>query len=89
MLDRSCEDVYTFGKVDGIESRRMSKKEVERTIARLYAMRAMGRASVLFRALSGKLLEGIDYSANLLSASVCVGLHLTPLTARQAAFLEY
>ena len=89
MLDRICEDVYTFGKVDGIERRRMSKKEVERTIARLYEMRAMGRESVLFGVLSGKLSEGIDYSENILSAVVCVGLPLPPPSARQDALLEY
>jgi len=89
MLDRICEDVYTFGKVDGIERRRMSKKEVERIIARLYEMRAMGRESVLFGVLSGKLSEGIDYSENILSAVVCVGLPLPPPSARQDALLEY
>ena len=67
----------------------MSKKEVERTIARLYEMRAMGRESVLFGVLSGKLSEGIDYSENILSAVVCVGLPLPPPSARQDALLEY
>jgi DNA excision repair protein ERCC-2 len=90
MLDRIGNDVsYTFGKVSMKEGRRMSKKEVERTIARLYEMRAMGRESVLFGVLSGKLSEGIDYSENILNAVVCVGLPLPPPSARQDALLEY
>ena len=83
MLDRIREGIYTFGKVDKVEGRRMSKNEVERVIASLYEMRAMGRETVLFGVLRGKLSEGIDYSGNILNAVVCVGLPFPPPSARQ------
>ena len=89
MLDRIREGIYTFGKVDKVEGRRMSKNEVERVIANLYEMRAMGRETVLFGVLRGKLSEGIDYSDNILNAVVCVGLPFPPPSARQDALLEY
>ena len=49
----------------------------------------MGRDTVLFGVLSGKMSEGIDYSENILSTVVCVGLPLAPPSARQDALLEY
>ena len=70
------------------EEQRMSKRGVEGLISRLYQYRDMGGAA-LFGVLSGKLSEGIDYSDNVLSALVCVGLPLPPPSARQDALLEY
>jgi len=70
------------------EEQRMSKARVEGLISRLYEQKQMGGAA-LFGVLSGKLSEGIDYSDNVLSALVCVGLPLPPPSARQDALLEY
>ena len=70
------------------EEQRMSKRGVEGLISRLYQYKDMGGAA-LFGVLSGKLSEGIDYSDNVLSALVCVGLPLPPPSARQDALLEY
>ena len=70
------------------EEQRMSKRGVEGLISRLYQYKDMG-GSALFGVLSGKLSEGVDYSDNVLSALVCVGLPLPPPSARQDALLEY
>tara|TARA_Y100000746_G_scaffold190623_1_gene170478 strand:+ start:530 stop:2539 length:2010 start_codon:yes stop_codon:yes gene_type:complete len=70
------------------EEQRMSKRGVEGLISRLYQYKNMG-GSALFGVLSGKLSEGVDYSDNVLSALVCVGLPLPPPSARQDALLEY
>ena len=70
------------------EEQRMSKRGVEGLISRLYQYKNMG-GSALFGVLSGKLSEGVDYSENVLSALVCVGLPLPPPSARQDALLEY
>jgi DNA excision repair protein ERCC-2 len=70
------------------EEQRMSKRGVEGLISRLYQYKDMGGAA-LFGVLSGKLSEGVDYSDNVLSALVCVGLPLPPPSARQDALLEY
>lgn len=70
------------------EEQRMSKRGVEGLISRLYQYKDMG-GSALFGVLGGKLSEGVDYSDNVLSALVCVGLPLPPPSARQDALLEY
>ena len=70
------------------EEQRMSKKRVEELVSKLYEQRDMGGVA-LFGVLSGKLSEGVDYSDNVLSALVCVGLPLPPPSARQDALLEY
>ena len=70
------------------EEQRMSKSGVESLISKLYEHKQMGGAA-LFGVLSGKLSEGVDYSENVLSALVCVGLPLPPPSARQDALLEY
>ena len=70
------------------EEQRMSKRGVEGLISRLYQYKDIG-GSALFGVLSGKLSEGVDYSDNVLSALVCVGLPLPPPSARQDALLEY
>ena len=70
------------------EEQRMSKRGVEGLISKLYEQRDM-RGAALFGVLSGKLSEGVDYSDNVLSALVCVGLPLPPPSAKQDALLEY
>jgi len=70
------------------EEQRMSKTGVEGLISKLYEHKQMGGAA-LFGVLSGKLSEGVDYSENVLSALVCVGLPLPPPSARQDALIEY
>ncbi len=80
---------WVFGKHVEKEERGMSKRSVERIISGLYERRGMGRDTVLFGVLSGKMSEGIDYSENILSTVVCVGLPLAPPSARQDALLEY
>ncbi|MDG1541023.1 MAG: ATP-dependent DNA helicase [Candidatus Thalassarchaeaceae archaeon] len=70
------------------EEQRMSKSGVESLISKLYEHKQMG-GSALFGVLSGKLSEGVDYSENVLSALVCVGLPLPPPSAKQDALLEY
>jgi len=91
MMERVLNDAsdWTFGKIIESESRRMTKREIERMIASMYERRHMGRETVLFGVLSGKLSEGIDYTENILNAVVCVGLPLPPPSARQDALLEY
>ena len=70
------------------EEQRMSKRGVEGLISKLYEQTDM-RGVALFGVLSGKLSEGVDYSDNVLSALVCVGLPLPPPSAKQDALLEY
>ena len=70
------------------EEQRMSKSGVEGLISKLYEHKQMG-GSALFGVLSGKLSEGVDYSENILSALVCVGLPFPPPSAKQDALLEY
>ncbi len=70
------------------EEQRMSKSGVESLISKLYEHKQMGGAA-LFGVLSGKLSEGVDYSENVLSALVCVGLPLPPPSAKQDALMEY
>jgi len=70
------------------EEPRMSKSRVEGLISKLYEHRDM-RGAALFGVLSGKLSEGVDYSDNVLSSLVCIGLPLPPPSARQDALLEY
>ena len=70
------------------EEQRMTKSGVESLISKLYEQKQMGGAA-LFGVLSGKLSEGVDYSENVLSALVCVGLPLPPPSAKQDALLEY
>ena len=70
------------------EEQRMSKAGVERLISTLYEQRQMGGVA-LFGVLSGKLSEGVDYTDNILSALVCIGLPLPPPSAKQDALIEY
>ena len=66
----------------------MSKARVEELVSTLYEQRDMG-GTVLFGVLSGKLSEGVDYSGNILSSIVCVGLPLPPPSSRQEALVDY
>ena len=79
---------WNFSKTILKEERGMSTRGVKGLIDRLYERKDMG-GSMLFGVLSGKLSEGVDYSDNVLSALVCVGLPLPPPSARQDALLEY
>tara|TARA_B100000287_G_scaffold410583_1_gene439190 strand:+ start:878 stop:2878 length:2001 start_codon:yes stop_codon:yes gene_type:complete len=79
---------WNYSKTILKEERGMSKREVKGLIDRLYEQKDMG-GSMLFGVLSGKFSEGVDYSDNVLSALVCVGLPLPPPSARQDALLEY
>ncbi|MBJ28788.1 MAG: hypothetical protein CMB61_01850 [Euryarchaeota archaeon] len=89
MLERiHAEFSWGCSKVIIKEEQRMSKRRVERMVSKLYEHRDM-RGAALFGVLSGKLSEGVDYSDNVLSALVCVGLPLPPPSTRQDALLEY
>ena len=90
MLDRVYDEIENRWPQKKIikEEQRMSKAGVERLISILYEQRQMGGVA-LFGVLSGKLSEGVDYTDNVLSALVCIGLPLPPPSAKQDALIEY
>lgn len=90
MMERiASETGYVFGRHRLKEERGMSKRSVDGMVNRLHELRSMGKNSVIFGVLSGKLSEGIDYSDNILDAVVCIGLPLPPPSAKQEALFGY
>lgn len=90
MMERVISDTgYIFGRHRLKEERGMSKRSVDGMVNRLHELKSMGKNSVIFGVLSGKLSEGIDYSDNILDAVVCIGLPLPPPSAKQDSLFEY
>ena len=90
MMERVVSDTgYIFGRYRLKEERGMSKRSVDGMVNRLHELKSMGKNSVIFGVLSGKLSEGIDYSDNILDAVVCIGLPLPPPSAKQDSLFEY
>jgi DNA excision repair protein ERCC-2 len=90
MMERVISDTgYIFGRQRLKEERGMSKRSVDGMVNRLHELKSMGKNSVIFGVLSGKLSEGIDYSDNILDAVVCIGLPLPPPSAKQDSLFEY
>ena len=90
MMERVVSETgYVFGRHRLEEKRGMSKRSVDGMVNRLHELKSMGKNSVIFGVLSGKLSEGIDYSDNILDAVVCVGLPLLPPSAKQDALFSY
>ncbi|MBL11531.1 MAG: hypothetical protein CMB46_01800 [Euryarchaeota archaeon] len=90
MMERVVSDTgYIFGRHRLKEERGMSKRSVDGMVNRLHELKSMGKNSVIFGVLSGKLSEGIDYSDNILDAVVCIGLPLPPPSAKQDSLFEY
>jgi DNA excision repair protein ERCC-2 len=72
-----------------IERSRMSKRQVNEMIEKLYQKRRTKDRALLAGVLSGKMAEGVDYPENILDAVVCVGIPVPPPSARQDALKKY
>ena len=67
----------------------MSKRQVGEMVENLYRKRRTNDRIMLCGVLSGKLAEGVDYPENILDAVICIGLPVSPPSARQKALTDY
>jgi DNA excision repair protein ERCC-2 len=71
------------------EERNMSKSEKEELFEMLVSLRKSKKKGVLLGVQGGSLSEGIDYSDNLLTGVIVVGLPLSPPTVESEALISY
>ncbi len=71
-----------------VERRSMSKREREQILGNLENARSMGGA-LLLGVQGGSLSEGVDYSGNLLSVVMVIGLAVAPPNAETEALRRY
>gem|GEM_PF-1040293 len=71
------------------EERNMSKSEKEELFETLVSIRKSKKKGILLGVQGGSLSEGIDYSDNLLSGVIVVGMPLSPPTVESEALISY